>query len=1187
MRIRDGFNPKEIDMTDENELYSRIDSQKMANALSLNSLETLMPEEVNYDSTQFQQLTEGFLLGEHKNYRLIKKLGEGGMGQTWLAMKIAGGKDVQQVVCKILSDKLRQNPGAMAEIHRTFLLTQGLNHRGICPMLGIETDPRFGDFLTMKYAEGGTLWESVRSCPGWENGLSLESLLPIFRPLAEALDYAHRAGVIHRDIKPQNIMFMRSGQSFLPVLIDFGIAARIHPNAVPSGGMTFSREDLMSHSSSGTPLYMAPEQMEGSPQDGRTDQYSFAAVLYEILTGNLPFSGKNVVKIGFEKLRFRPVLPHFSKQINDAFTRALSVNPADRYPTCSEFIHALENGLNSAPQNTPEANTQSNSKNFRSVSRAASKFPAASQRKSAAKSVSSENANAKEKSKAESKRQNTVSGQTEISISSDNTEFVMTFSEGTQVIDSTEVRTDPWLESIQKKASELEKTSKTVHPNPQQSVKDILTEKPAPEDQNVKPSFLNKPEGWHFPKFRFMVCDVLLVILIIFLYLACQPKYADSGKTFIHPPFFCRGHYSIPEGVTAIGPQAFLGAKLTSVSIPEGVTLIDKEAFAGSSIKSVVLPNSLTTIKEKAFSHCSSLYSVKFSPSQFAVPRLHTIGTLAFQNCSSLLSINFPETLNTISISAFQGCSALTSVKLPRNLEIMEEHAFNDCSSLTSITFPENLEVIPAFAFYGCSSLSSLKIPNKTKKISLRAFAYCSNLMSVEIPASVKHIEDEAFRDCLNLMRVEISGKDVRLGKYVFKGCEKLPLRKEEGPTILNPVSKTDFDSPEKSEKKKGKEPENDSVSKSESEKLENESVSKSESEKLENESVSKSDPEKLEEILKKNYKYSRTGDSIHIQKYIGSETEVRIPEGVASIGIFAFEKCYRVRSITLPKSLEKHGFSYYFCDCLNLTEILADEANPYFKSIDGVLFTKDGKTLLCYPQAKGTRYEVPDGTEIIGESAFQYCKKLESVILPATLQKIEAWAFGGCEALRSISIPKGIKEISERTFSSCRNLESVEIPDSVLTIGEEAFYFCDKLKSVEIPDSVLTIGEKAFLFCNKLKSVEIPDSVTEIKEYAFGNCEQLEFVSLPGSLAGIPSHAFADCSNLRKVVIAEGVVVIEDSAFRNSRLRSVTIPASVKEIEFSAFGVTNQLTIYAPEFSEAHIFAEKHGIKFQAIPPK
>ena len=96
-----------------------------------------------------------------------------------------------------------------------------------------------------------------------------------------------------------------------------------------------------------------------------------------------------------------------------------------------------------------------------------------------------------------------------------------------------------------------------------------------------------------------------------------------------------------------------------------------------------------------------------------------------------------------------------------------------------------------------------------------------------------------------------------------------------------------------------------------------------------------------------------------------------------------------------------------------------------------------------------------------------------------------------------------------------------------------------------------------------------------------------MEFVSLPGSLAGIPSHAFADCSNLRKVVIAEGVVVIEDWAFGNSKLRSVTIPASVKEIEFSAFGVTNQLTIYAPEFSEAHIFAEKHGIKFQAIPPK
>ena len=197
-----------------------------SSGLSLNSCPTLGPS-VNIDSEQFLELKKGYLLGEFRNYRLKRKLGEGDMGQTWLADELSGGEASQEVVCKILSRELRGNLNAMKDIQRVFELTRQLNHTNICPLLGKFKDPVFGSFLVMKYADGGTLADWFAAQPEREKGLSAEKVLPILRPIASALDYLHQLGVLHRDVKPQNIMFMKVGKKFVPVLIDFGISARI------------------------------------------------------------------------------------------------------------------------------------------------------------------------------------------------------------------------------------------------------------------------------------------------------------------------------------------------------------------------------------------------------------------------------------------------------------------------------------------------------------------------------------------------------------------------------------------------------------------------------------------------------------------------------------------------------------------------------------------------------------------------------------------------------------------------------------------------------------------------------------------------------------------------------------------------------------------------------------------------
>ncbi|MBE6426190.1 MAG: hypothetical protein E7029_09445, partial [Planctomycetaceae bacterium] len=307
-------------------------------------LTMLPPEEVNYDPAQFGELCDGYLFGKFKNYRLKKKLGEGGMGQTWLAEELVENEVSQRVVLKILTQELRGNENALKEVRRIFDLTKNLNHSSICPLLGRYVDPNFGDFLVMKYADGGTLTDWFNAQPGHENGLPLETLLPIFGPLAAALDLAHRNGILHRDVKPQNIMFM--GKT--PVLIDFGIAARIRPENVTSNTQSFSRTDMMASSTSGTPRYMAPEQMEGSRQNARTDQYALATVLYEMLTGSLPFSG-NVVAISRQKLLFKPQSLQFAPHVNAALTRALSFEPKDRFESCGEFVNALSAVSSSVP----------------------------------------------------------------------------------------------------------------------------------------------------------------------------------------------------------------------------------------------------------------------------------------------------------------------------------------------------------------------------------------------------------------------------------------------------------------------------------------------------------------------------------------------------------------------------------------------------------------------------------------------------------------------------------------------------------------------------------------------------------------------------------------------------------------------------------------------------------------------
>ena len=299
---------------------------------TFNSIETFNPNDHRIDGYS-KPLEPGRKIGQFQNFTLIRSLGRGGMGQVWLAEEDLGGGRKRNVVCKLLPMPVQGDKKSMDDLAKTFDLTSRLFHPHICPLFGMNEDPEYGFFFVMDHCEGGSLWDWFQK-PENRNGIALSELLPIFRPIAEALDYAHSQHIIHRDVKPQNIMFaIRDGQR-VPSLIDFGIAARVHA--------TMTMTMPTSQASKGTPHYMPPEQFMGEKkQDGRADQYSLAASLYHLLAGNPPFEG-NIYSLAAQVMQKIPdPIPTLTAAQNSALLRALAKKPDDRFATCAEFVNAL------------------------------------------------------------------------------------------------------------------------------------------------------------------------------------------------------------------------------------------------------------------------------------------------------------------------------------------------------------------------------------------------------------------------------------------------------------------------------------------------------------------------------------------------------------------------------------------------------------------------------------------------------------------------------------------------------------------------------------------------------------------------------------------------------------------------------------------------------------------------------
>lgn len=278
----------------------------------------------------------GITLG---NYRVFETLGQGGMAKVYKAHQETLGRDV---AIKVLPPWYAADRSFVERFNLEARLVARLSHPNIVTVH--DANEQNGHlYIVMQLVDGGTLKDRLDQIQKEGRVMAIDEVVTIFTQLADALAYAHAEGIIHRDIKPVNVLMDRSGR---PILSDFGIAK-----------VLASTQDNLTRPGAGvgTPEYMSPEQCQGGAVDGRADIYALGIMLFEAQTGRTPFQGNNYPALAHSHIYEPPprpstINPTISPTIEHIILTALMKHPQQRYQTAREMADALKKALT---PNTP------------------------------------------------------------------------------------------------------------------------------------------------------------------------------------------------------------------------------------------------------------------------------------------------------------------------------------------------------------------------------------------------------------------------------------------------------------------------------------------------------------------------------------------------------------------------------------------------------------------------------------------------------------------------------------------------------------------------------------------------------------------------------------------------------------------------------------------------------------------
>lgn len=325
---------------------------------------------------------------------------------------------------------------------------------------------------------------------------------------------------------------------------------------------------------------------------------------------------------------------------------------------------------------------------------------------------------------------------------------------------------------------------------------------------------------------------------------------------------------------------------------------------------------------------------------------------------------------------------------------------------------------------------------------------------------------------------------------------------------------------------------------------------------------------------------FSKDGKTLLAYPVGKKEKDYNIPEGVETLRSCLFQQCQYLTSITLSstvKTIEDGVFE----DCDNLVNIYVDENNPYYKSVDGNLYLKDGKTLIRYATGKkDNHFTIPNEVESLGKSVFDSCKNLKSIYIPKNVTLFDINTFDDVNNyviyFESNEIPSNLANVTENLNDvyvgiSRSNLiqvddlqyvldlnnntatiskyigssDSILIKESIIhnnqsytitTIGNDAFINCENLEEVIFDDSskITGLGYRAFYNCINLKNIELPRGISVIKSKTFYNCKSLTTFNFSTNIKNIKQEAFYNCENLMYVKIPKNIIEVAFRSFQN-----------------------------------------------------